>query len=49
MKTFFKILSVIFGLATLGHLINGGFFVIGFILAITFGFFGWRNGEDLEK
>jgi len=48
MKTFFKILCVLFVIASVGQLIGGNIFPLGIILAIVFGYFGWREKKEPE-
>lgn len=49
MKLLFKILSVFFILATLGHLTQGQIFFIGIILAGVFGYFGWKSDHKATE
>ncbi len=46
MKILFKILAVFFGLGFLGQLIVGELFLFGLILAILFGYLGWKEKKE---
>lgn len=46
MKILFKILAVFFGLGFLGQLMGGEFFPIGLILALLFGYLGWKETKE---
>ena len=43
MRNIFKALAIILVLATIGQAAGGNFWPIGMILAIIFGYFGWRQ------
>jgi len=49
MKTFYKIICVIFALSVLGGLIRGQLFVFGAVMALLFAFLGWRNKSEKNK
>lgn len=49
MKTFFKVLSIIFGVLVFGSLLAGQFFTMGVVLAAVFGYFGWREQKETDK
>lgn len=50
MRTFWRILCVFFGLGAFGSLTKGRFFFMGFLLALLFGYLGWRDqGTTKDK
>jgi len=48
MRTVFKILCVFFALGSLGQLVAGNLFLLGIVLAVVFGYFGWRENKEPE-
>lgn len=48
MKTVFKTLSIICAIGFIGQLLGGNFFPMGLMLALVFGYFGWRESKKVE-
>lgn len=46
MRILFKILAIFFGLGFLGQLVAGELFPIGLILALLFGYLGWKEKKE---
>jgi len=49
MKTFSKVLCIIFAISFIGHLTAGSFFPFGLAGALIFGYLGWKSTEDEEE
>ena len=49
MKTFLKVLAVIFGLGFVGQLVAGKVFFAGLIIAIVCAYFGWKEKAQENK
>ena len=49
MKTFSKVMCVIFAISFFGHLTAGNFFPFGLAGALVFGYLGWKPTEDEEE